>query len=140
MCSNETSSPSTAHVRWYLMRPWSSSCSWLNRRVFSSVAGYILTGIVTSPKEMAPFHIVLGMVSPPDGFLYPAQAGRVIVLLGWGCPRIGRSHPRPVRTSPVAWRCHADAQEPWTCVHHRVPPAAARRTEGGALVDGGRRA
>src|SRR5437588_8917694 len=43
------------------MRPWSSSCSWLNERPFSSVAGNTRIGIETSPKEMAPFHMVLGM-------------------------------------------------------------------------------
>ena len=31
------------------------------------MAGYIFTGIETSPKEMAPFHIVLGMVGTSWG-------------------------------------------------------------------------
>ncbi len=44
----------------------SCSWSWLNFRLFSSVAGYTATGIVTRPNEMAPFHIALGgMSSPP---------------------------------------------------------------------------
>ena len=61
MCSNGTTSPHFAQTRWYLMRPWSSSWSWLNERLFSSVAGKTLMGMDTSPKEIAPFHMVLGM-------------------------------------------------------------------------------
>src|SRR5438034_445801 len=61
MCSKATSSPSMAHTRLYLMRPWSTSCSWLNRSVFSSVAGNRPTGMETRPKEMAPFHMALGI-------------------------------------------------------------------------------
>src|SRR5437763_10270246 len=63
MCSYATISPHFAQTRWYLMRPWSSSWSWLNDRPFSSVAGNTLIGMETSPKEIAPFHMVLGMVS-----------------------------------------------------------------------------
>src|SRR5947199_642879 len=66
MWSKDTSSPHTAHTRWYLMRPPSLSCSWLKRRVFSSVAGKTLIGIETRPNEMAPLHIVLG-ICPPSG-------------------------------------------------------------------------
>src|SRR5438034_11425938 len=65
MCSNGTSSPHTAHTRLYLMRPPSLSCSWLNRRLFSSVAGNTRIGMETRPNEMAPFHMVLGMSEPP---------------------------------------------------------------------------
>src|SRR5437763_3941324 len=61
MCSNETTSPSTSHTRWYRIRPMSSSWSWLNFRDFSSVAGNTATGIDTRPNEMAPFHIDLGI-------------------------------------------------------------------------------
>src|SRR2546423_4710268 len=61
MCSNATSSPHTAQVRWYRIRPMSLSWSWLNLRLFSSVAGYRRIGTVTRPKEIAPFHIVLGI-------------------------------------------------------------------------------
>src|SRR5438552_352026 len=61
MCSKGTSSPHFEQYRWYLIRPKSSSWSWLKRRVFSSVAGYRPTGIDTKPKLMAPFHMVLGI-------------------------------------------------------------------------------
>ena len=40
------------------MRPPSGAWSWLKRRLFSSVAPYTRTGIVTNPKEIAPFQIV----------------------------------------------------------------------------------
>jgi hypothetical protein len=36
----------------------------LKDRPFSSVEGNTLIGIDTSPKEMAPFHMVLGMALP----------------------------------------------------------------------------
>src|SRR6266508_243931 len=61
MCSKGTSSASIEHTRLYLIRPKSSSWSWLNLSDFSSVAGYSPTGIETRPKEMAPFHMTLGM-------------------------------------------------------------------------------
>src|SRR5437762_1169639 len=67
MCSNGTSSPQIEQVRWYLMRPWSLSWSWLKRSVFSSVAGYRPTGIETSPNEIAPFHMVLGIAHLSSG-------------------------------------------------------------------------
>src|SRR5919198_539075 len=46
------------------MRPPSGAWSWWNRRLFSSVAPYTRMGMVTSPKEIAPFQIVL-MRGPP---------------------------------------------------------------------------
>jgi hypothetical protein len=39
----------------------------LNLRDFSSVAGNTLTGIVTRPKEMAPFHIDRGGIGVLPG-------------------------------------------------------------------------
>src|SRR3954451_11295980 len=105
MCSKVTSSPSTAHTRLYLMRPMSSSWSWLKCRDFSSVAGYMPTGIDTRPKEMAPFHMVLGMTDLREGSLIvlPAHLGFSASLVDPtdtatmpACPH-GR---RPPRRSP----------------------------------------
>src|SRR5436190_9065546 len=100
MWSKDTSSPHTEHTRWYLMRPPSLSCSWLKRRVFSSVAGKTLIGIETRPNEMAPLHMVLGIGSP-SGEVSPAQPARrpTILLVGW--PAAG-SPGRPRRVVGTA--------------------------------------
>src|SRR6188472_2651391 len=45
------------------MRPPSSGCTWRKLMSFSSVAEKSFTGIVTRPKEMAPFQIDRGMGS-----------------------------------------------------------------------------
>src|SRR3954469_49919 len=82
MWSNETSSPSIEHTRWYLIRPPSLSCSWLNRTVFSSVAGNTRIGIETSPKEMAPFHMVLGISFRPFDAVVAAPSGGTPILRG----------------------------------------------------------
>src|SRR6266511_1246001 len=66
------------------MRPPSLAWSWLNRRLFSSVAPYSLTGMVTSPNEIAPFQIVfIGRAAGKAGVLLlerrpaaPAPPGR----------------------------------------------------------------
>ena len=88
------------------IRPPSSSWSWLKRSVFSSVAGYTATGIVTSPKLMAPFHIVLGMVDPSGGSCLPTRTQRKRDSMPWSDMRAGlgedraervrREHPDPV--------------------------------------------
>ena len=50
---------------------------------FCSVAAYSFTGIMTSPKEIEPFHM-LCMMSP-----YPARAGTdTAVLSGFFCSAI----------------------------------------------------
>src|SRR5438034_7315236 len=96
MCSNGTSSPHTEHTRLYLMRPPSLSWSWLNRRLFSSVAGKTLIGIETRPNEMAPFHIVLGMGEA--SFERPLGAES---RLYWSKPSLpARSYPRRAATHP----------------------------------------
>src|SRR5919198_2758379 len=53
------------------MRPPSGAWSWWNRRLFSSVAPYTRTGMVTSPKVIAPFQIVF---IAPRGLLYESAA------------------------------------------------------------------
>src|SRR6266700_7849736 len=126
MCSKGTSSPHTAHTRWYLMRPWSLSWSWLNLRLFSSVAGYSPTGTVTRPKVMAPFHIVLGISQHLRGrralwlasTILRAQAVRP-ALGRKACPR--RSSRRACRWAVVSFEHGAGGLSP--AVHRRrVPP------------------
>jgi hypothetical protein len=53
--------PHFSQTRLYLMRPPSSGCTWRKLMSFSSVAEKSFTGIVTRPKEIAPFHIERGM-------------------------------------------------------------------------------
>src|SRR5437588_3314715 len=117
MCSKGTLSPHLAHTRWYLMRPWSSSWSWLKDRPFSSVAGNTLIGIDTSPNEMAPFHMVLGMIST-------SAAGPQIVLVA----RLA------TRTFPSSMDSDAQAETDRPCVHSGVPARAPGRPGRGGLV------
>src|SRR5437899_3126668 len=72
------------------MRPWSFSWSWLNERPFSSVAGNTLIGMDTSPKEMAPFHMVLGM----------ARTFRVGPQIVAAAPAATSTFPRTMRPMP----------------------------------------
>src|ERR687892_1359867 len=118
--SNGTSWPSVEQTRWYLILPWSFSCSWLNRRVFSSVAVYTRTGIDTRPKEMAPLHIV---------FMGTSRAGRSLDCIAGGTrsPRNSMPSALPVQAPPGPRLPHGEA------------PAAPRRARWRALVDGGRR-
>src|SRR4029453_9710155 len=62
--ANGISLPHFSQNRLYLMRPPSSGCTWRKLMSFSSVAEKSFTGIVTRPKEIAPFHIERGM--PPS--------------------------------------------------------------------------
>ncbi len=57
MSSYATCSPHTSQTRLYRIRPPSSRCTWWKARSWLSVAVYIFTGTLTSPKETAPFHI-----------------------------------------------------------------------------------
>src|ERR671919_2728512 len=115
-----TSSPSFEHTRWYLIRPWSFSCSWLNRRVFSSVAVYTRTGIDTRPKEMAPLHMVF-MGLPPK-------------VEGLDCTAVP-ADPGGCSTRSGLPFTHAQAARPG--LHRGDPPPPPGRAGGGPLVDGG---
>src|SRR3954447_8015896 len=64
-----TSSPHFVQTRRNLIRPPSSRWTWWNATSRCSVAEYSFTGIVTSPKEIAPFQM-LRMKS-----LYPLYRG-----------------------------------------------------------------
>ena len=93
------------------IRPPSSSWSWLNRSVFSSVAGYTETGMVTSPKLMAPFHIDLGMVYPSTRCAVPTSdaAETRFYALVRTCGRLGEDRAERVRREvPDAVRGHQD--------------------------------
>ena len=59
--ANGISLPHFSHTLLYLMRPPSSGWTWRKLMSFSSVAEKSFTGIVTRPKEMAPFQIERGM-------------------------------------------------------------------------------
>src|SRR5215207_7776939 len=58
-----TSSPHTEQTRLYLIRPPSATCTCRKEMSFSSVAENTLIGIVTIPKEMAPFQIACIAIS-----------------------------------------------------------------------------
>src|SRR6266436_2079831 len=73
MSSYGTSCSSIEQNRRNLIRPPSSRCTWRKAMSFCSVAVYSFTGIMTRPKETAPFHM-LRMASP-----YPAVV-RVLIL------------------------------------------------------------
>src|SRR6476619_6430644 len=98
------------------MRAMSSSWSWLNLSDFSSVAGNTLTGIVTRPKEMAPFHIDRGgIVRTSQGRSEPAEQGRCILT-------------QPGETTS-AW-----ALRPARCGYHRRMPSRKKGSGGRALT------
>src|SRR6478735_4844191 len=61
------SRPSFSQTRLYLIRPPSSAWTCRKLMSFSSVAEYSLIGMVTKPKEIAPFQMDRGMgQSLPD--------------------------------------------------------------------------
>src|SRR5512141_2597695 len=134
MWSNSTSSPSIEQTRFMRIRPMSSSWSWLNRRLFSSVAGYTATGIVTRPNEMAPFHMALGGIALSSGSPCPTHGlGRDSTPGSDTCA--GAQPGRALASS-------GHAEEPCGAlrrVHRRPAEAAPRREAGRRLVDGGRR-
>jgi hypothetical protein len=61
MSSYATSSPVDGSTRFCAIRVPVLALSWWNRTVLRLTAEYSLTGTLTSPKEMAPLHIDLGI-------------------------------------------------------------------------------
>src|SRR3954452_19639871 len=57
MSAYATSSPSTLHTRWYLIRPPSLACTCRKEMSWLSVAAYSFTGTLTRPKDTAPFQM-----------------------------------------------------------------------------------
>src|SRR5919198_3023972 len=141
MCSKVTSSPQTEHTRWYLMRPPSLSCSWLKRRVFSSVAGKTLIGIETRPNEMAPLHMVLGIGSPSGEVSLAHPRGDPRFYWSRGALDVAHGVPGEVVPDRHYHHCHAtQAEAGRPGVHGEVPQAAPRRAAGGGAGGWGRRA
>src|SRR5699024_11757477 len=71
-----TSRSQTGQIFWYLIGVSHSLCNCLSATSLFSVAACILTGILTSPKLMVPFHIVCIQMSPCIvclGFLFHWQ-------------------------------------------------------------------
>src|SRR5699024_8376101 len=74
--SSFTSSSQTGHVFLYLIGDWHFLCNCLSRISLFSVAACILTGILTSPKLIVPFHIVCITSAP-----FWKQFSRVVCIL-----------------------------------------------------------
>src|SRR6266536_2920653 len=142
MCSKSTISPHLEQTRWYLIRPKSSSWSWLKWSDFSSVAVNRPTGTDTRPNEMAPFHIALGITHLQGRRPQPVKDGHCTADL-----RRFRRTPWVPNTRGVRQRFLPEL--PWVnaseallrpSVHTRISQTPPRTAGRRALVDDRRRA